>query len=249
MQQMRFEKKCIRKFLLFAEFTKFYVFERLLETRIDAKVFLNPTEMLSLPNNSIYIPHIVNPNIIFRKARNRNSFNMLFLGAYNHPPNRISVKFIIESILPDLVKTTNNFKIHIIGAGMKNFEEQLSHSQYNGFVTIRGFVEDINQVFDDMDIALFPILYGGGIKTKVIDAMAAGVPVVTTPQGVIGLTNLPKNTVGIGTSADQILQELNALMNSHSLRLKRAKSGKEYVEKHHSFNTFAKKIKDAYLDV
>jgi glycosyltransferase involved in cell wall biosynthesis len=247
-QQMRFETKYHHKFIPFAEFMKFYVFERLLERCIHAKIFLNPIEMQSLPKNAIHIPHIVNPEIRYKDARYTQSYNILFLGAYNHPPNRISLQFIIEQILPKLVQTTKKFKIHIVGAGTKNFNELLNNSKYKGIVTIRGFVEDINQVFADMDIALFPILYGGGIKTKVIDAMAAGVPVVTSPQGIFGLSNLPKNTVGVGTKAEQILKELNALMNSHSLRLKRAKSGREYVEKQHSFKIFAKKIKDAYLD-
>jgi glycosyltransferase involved in cell wall biosynthesis len=202
--------------------------------------------MLSLPNNSIHIPHIVNPNIVFREARKKKSFNILFLGAYNHPPNRVSVKFIIETIIPELVKVNNNFKIHIIGAGNKNFEEELNHSKFNDFVNIRGFVENINQVFDDMDIALFPILYGGGIKTKVIDAMAAGVPVVTTEQGVMGLPNLPKNAVSVCSTTNEILNELNSLMNSQALRLKKSKSGREYVEKHHSFKTFSEKVKVAY---
>lgn len=248
-QKMRFEEKYIRKFLLFVEFTKFYIFERLLDTRIDTKIFLNPIEMLSLPKNSIHIPHIVNPCIVFRKARDKKSFNILFLGAYNHPPNRISAKFIFKYILPELAKTTNKFKIHLVGAGTKNFEDQLSHSKYRDLIIIRGFVEDINQAFDDMDIALFPILYGGGIKTKVIDAMAAGVPVVTTPQGIVGLTDLPENAIGVATGVDQILQEMNALMNSHALRLRRGKKGREYIEKHHSFTTFAEKVKVAYCDI
>jgi glycosyltransferase involved in cell wall biosynthesis len=129
--------------------------------------------MQSLPKNAIHIPHIVNPEIRYKDARYTQSYNILFLGAYNHPPNRISLQFIIEQILPKLVQTTKKFKIHIVGAGTKNFNELLNNSKYKGIVTIRGFVEDINQVFADMDIALFPILYGGGIKTKVIDAMAA----------------------------------------------------------------------------
>jgi glycosyltransferase involved in cell wall biosynthesis len=248
-QQIRFEKKYHNKFLFLFDFIKFYVFERLLEKCIDAKIFLNPIEMLSFPKNAIYIPHIVNPKIKFAGIRNTQNFNILFLGAYNHPPNRVSLKFLIEKILPKLVQTTNKFKINIVGAGTHNFKEVLSHSKYYDFVNIRGFIEDINQVFYDMDIALFPILYGGGIKTKVIDAMAAGVPVVTTPQGVIGLSNLPKNTVGVGARVEIILKELNALMNSYSLRLKRAKSGREYIEKQHSFHIFSEKIKDAYLNI
>ena len=248
-QQMHFEEKSIRRFLLFISFIKYYLFERLLEYKIDTKIFLNPIEMNSLPNNSIHIPHIVNPNIVFRSARDKNNFNILFLGAYNHPPNRLSFQYILTKILPKLIQKEIQFKIHIIGSDTEKFFDILNKYKYKDSILLRGFVEDINQVFDDMDIALFPILYGGGIKTKVIDTMAAGVPIVTTPQGIIGLNNLPKDSIGIGTNADQILQELEKLMINHSLRLKRAKSGREYVKNHHSFKTFEKKIRNSYLNI
>jgi glycosyltransferase involved in cell wall biosynthesis len=182
-------------------------------------------------------------------VRNKNSFNILFLGAYNHPPNRNSFKYIIDKILPELIKTTKQFKIHIIGSNTEKFQKQLNNYKYRDSILLRGFVEDINNVFDDMDIALFPILYGGGIKTKVIDAMAAGLPVLTTPQGVMGLDGLPQNSVGVGTTTNEILSELNSLMDNYSLRLKRSKMGKDYIENHFSYKIFAEKIKNAYLDI
>ena len=248
-QRMRFEKKRIRKIVSFLECVKYYVFERLLEKRIDAKIFLNPTEMLSLPKNAIHIPHIVNPGIIFKGVRDTHFYNILFLGAYNHPPNRVSVQYIIERILPKLAKTTNRFKIHIIGPDTEKFEEQLSRSKYKNYVTIRGFVEDINDAFDDMDIALFPILYGGGIKTKVLDAMAAGVPIVSTPEGLTGLRNLSRNCIGIGTSVDEVVGEVINLMRNFHLRLERSKRGREYIGKEHSFDAFSEKVSETYLNI
>jgi glycosyltransferase involved in cell wall biosynthesis len=205
--------------------------------------------MKSLPNHSIYIPHIVNPNIIFRKARNQKSFNILFLGAYNHPPNRISFKYIIDKILPKLIKTKQQFKIHVIGSNTKKFQVILNNSKYKDLIVLHGFVEDINNVFDEMDIALFPILYGGGIKTKVIDALAAGIPVVTTPQGIVGLIDLPQNAIGVCNTVNGIVNELKELMNDFSLRLERSKLGKDYVDNQHSYKIFAEKVKEAYLEI
>jgi glycosyltransferase involved in cell wall biosynthesis len=167
----------------------------------------------------------------------------LFLGAYNHPPNRISFKFRIDKILPELIKTANQFKIHIIGYNIDKFTKNLSRFIYKDFVTMRGFVKDINEAFDDMDIALFPILYVGGIKTKVIDAMASDLPVVTTPQGVMGLINLPQNAVGVCSTTNEILSEINALMNNYSLRLKRSEIGQNYIENQYSYKIFSKKLK------
>jgi len=248
-QQMKFDEKLLGKFLSLLECAKFYLFEYLLEKRISLKIFLNPTELQCFPNQSVHIPHIANPDITFKPVRESNFCNILFLGTYNHPPNRLSFKFIIAAILPQLTKIKNNFKIHIIGPGTEKYEGLLENCPHREHVTIHRFIQDINQVFDGMDLALFPILYGGGIKTKIIDSLKAGVPVVTTPEGVIGLNNLPENCIGVGKTPNELINEMINLMNNFPLRLERSQRGRDYVEKEHSFKSFSKKVKDTYVNI
>lgn len=248
-QQIKFAKKNVRKAVIFIECMKYYLFEKRLDKRIDAKIFLNPVEMLLSPKKSIYVPHVVNPDITYNYPENSELMRILFIGGYNHPPNRMSVKFIIEKILPALVKKTDRFQIQIVGSGSENFGKQLTNSYYQRFFNLRGFVQDINDVFESADIAFFPILYGGGIKTKIIEAMAAGVPVVTTPEGVFGLNNLPANCVGVGKSPDDLIRELILLMNNYNTRLKRSQTARAYIEKEHSFNTMSNAVSRIYQDL
>lgn len=248
-QRIRFEKKAVRKVMIFIEYVKYYLFERLLDKRIDAKIFLNPVEMVLSPKKSVYVPHIVNPDIRYNYSKNSGVIKILFIGGYNHPPNRMSVKFIIEKILPDLVKKTDRFQIQIVGSGSENFGKQLTNSYYQRFFNLRGFVQDINDVFENADIAFFPILYGGGIKTKIIEAMAAGVPVVTTPEGVFGLNNLPDNCVGVGKNPDDLTRELVSLMNSYNTRIERSQTARAYIEKEHSFNRMSNAVSRIYQDL
>jgi glycosyltransferase involved in cell wall biosynthesis len=248
-QQMAFEKKLVRKAFLGLDCLKYYVFERLLDNHLDCKVFLNPCEMSYLPGPSVHIPHIANPDITFRKPRRTDTCNILFLGAYSHPPNRISLEYTLNHILPKLVERTNNFIFHIVGPGTERLEACVGQFTHKHLVKIHGFKENIDEAFKGMDIAMFPILYGGGIKTKVIDTMAAGVPIVTTPQGIIGLISLPENCVGVGSTIDEILDEVTLLMNSYSLRLERSQIARAYIEGQHSFTAFSEKIADAYAHI
>jgi hypothetical protein len=73
--------------------------------------------------------------------------------------------------------------------------------------------------------------------------MASDLPVVTTPQGVMGLINLPQNAVGVCSTTNEILSEINALMNNYSLRLKRSEIGQNYIENQYSYKIFSKKLK------
>ena len=247
--QIRFEKSYLRKLELFIGSVKKYIFEKMLESRVDLKIFLNPIEMASLPNRSAFIPHIVNPEIKYKQPDDNKFLNILFLGGYNHPPNRISFKYIVDSILPLLVEKLTNFKIWVFGSGAEKYNEYLAQSQNSNFVDIKGFVHDINKVFEEIDIALFPILYGGGIKTKVIEAMAAGIPIITTPQGIFGLNNLPEECVEVCKTPDEFVKSLVSLMKNHSFRLKRSIKGKKYVEKEHSVEKLAAKVMKVYQSI
>ncbi len=241
------EKKWPRKFMLLSESIKYYIYEHVLDKRVSMKVFLNPIEMLSLPKKSVHIPHIVNSDISYQPVRDTGIFNILFSG-YNHQPNRASFEYIVDAILPELNVADTKFNIHIVGANTENFQPLLDCSGYGDIFTIHGFVADINQAFENMDLALFPILNGGGIKTKIIDALASGVPVVTTPEGIEGLHDLPEDCIGVGRNPQELATEIERLMSDFPLRSRMSQIGREYVEREFSFHAFSKKVMQHYQD-
>ena len=137
-----------------------------------------------------------------------------------------------------MAEYTDQFKIHIIGSGTEQFKPLLDRSSLSRFVVIRGFVSDINDAFKDMDIALFPICYGGGVKTKILDAMSAGVPIVTTPEGLIGLTNITKDSIAQGKTPADLVEQLIRLMKHYHLRFAMSQSAKTYVDQQNSYRIF-----------
>lgn len=245
-EQFKIERKISTKFDLLMNCMKKFLFERMLAKKTNLNIFLNPIEMKFFPKRSVCIPHIVNPEIEYNMTGETNVMNILFLGGYNHQPNRISVQYIVSSILPLLAEEMSNFKVWIIGPGAEKYEEYVSGSPYREFLHLKGYVSDINDVFRDMNVALLPVLYGGGIKTKVIEAMAAGLPVITTPQGVYGLQHLPENCVEICRTPDEFLQTLVLLAGNFSLRKERSAKGKTFIDQHHSVETLYTKVKETY---
>lgn len=248
-KQIKLEKGFVKKLLLLNRCLKIYAFQRKIDFRVNKKVFLSLAEMLLSPKKSVYVPHVVNPDIVYSYPKKNELLRILFIGGFNHPPNRMSVKFIIEKILPPLLKKTNRFQIQIVGSGSENFERYITNSYYRRFFHIRGFVKDINDVFKTADIGLFPILYGGGIKTKIIETMAAGLPVVTTPEGVFGLNKLPANCVGVAKSSDDLIREIILLMNNFETRIERSQAAKAFVEKEHSFNAMSNAVSRIYQNL
>lgn len=116
---------------------------------------------------------------------------LLFNGALYHSTNYDALKVIIEEINPYLLLLKDQFKYKIIvcGKGLPDFLNDLK--DYAGRnVIYAGFVDDISMYFAAADIFLNPILSGGGVKTKAIEAIAMDCTVVSTPLGAMGINRL-----------------------------------------------------------
>jgi hypothetical protein len=111
---------------------------------------------------------------------------LYFAGSYDYQPNIDAVKFILDEIFPKLSLRLENFTILIIGKGLnQNIVERINLT--NGKIVYLGFVENIRWVLDSADIMLNPMLSGGGIKTKAVEALGNNIKVVSTENGAGGL--------------------------------------------------------------
>jgi polysaccharide biosynthesis protein PslH len=109
---------------------------------------------------------------------------LLFNGAFNYEPNVQALRKVIDVIDPLLrEKKTLRYKIVICG---KDIPSDISKLQ-NEKVIIAGFVDDVSEYFKGADVFLNPIIEGGGIKTKLVEALGYNVNAVSTQSGAIGV--------------------------------------------------------------
>ncbi len=112
---------------------------------------------------------------------------LLFNGTLGYKPNLDALDIILEKINPILLET-KDFKYKVIICGNKLPPE------YNGLINYKekniiyaGFVDDINLYFKGCDIFINPVIDGGGIKTKVVEALGYNLSVISTHSGAIGI--------------------------------------------------------------
>jgi len=111
---------------------------------------------------------------------------LYFAGAYNYRPNDQAVIDIVDEIYPRLRHIRDDFKIVIVGKGLHHdIIEKMEAT--NGKIVYLGFVDNITSVLNAADLMLNPVLTGGGIKTKAVEAIANNIPVVSTVHGAAGL--------------------------------------------------------------
>ena len=112
---------------------------------------------------------------------------LLFNGTLDYLPNIEGVNYIIDHINPGLLKRTGfRYKIIICGKGLPaSFNELKDQSGKN--IIYAGFVDDIELFFKGSDIFLNPVITGGGIKTKLVEALGNGLTSVSSESGAFGV--------------------------------------------------------------
>ncbi len=112
---------------------------------------------------------------------------ILFNGLLRYKPNLDALMVILEKVNP-LLQAEKNFSYRIIVCG-KDLPETLNglEKYKNQHVLYAGFVDDIEAYFTAADLFLNPVQSGGGIKTKMVEAIAYGATVIATETGATGI--------------------------------------------------------------
>jgi glycosyltransferase involved in cell wall biosynthesis len=130
-----------------------------------------------------------------------------FIGSYEHPPNRDAVAWLIDDIMPLVWQTAPHITCAIAGSGWPQHALQ----QLDKRITLRGFVPDLGAVLDNARLTVAPLRFGAGVKGKVLESFAAGVPCVMTPIAAEGIF-LPQGAEAMmGDTAAAIAARIVAL--------------------------------------
>ena len=110
----------------------------------------------------------------------------LFNGTLDYVPNLGAVKNIVEKINPLFIQKNIRYKIIICGKGLPQEMDELKE-YYDKNIIYAGFVDDISIYFKGADVFINPVNDGGGIKTKLVEALAYNLNAVSTFNGAIGV--------------------------------------------------------------
>ena len=105
-----------------------------------------------------------------------------FLGGYRHPPNVRAVEFFVREVMPELRKRREGITFHVYGSSVPASFAALAAED----VVIEGFVESVDQALDRARVFVAPLRSGAGIKGKVLEALASGIPSVLSPVAAEG---------------------------------------------------------------
>jgi GT2 family glycosyltransferase/SAM-dependent methyltransferase/glycosyltransferase involved in cell wall biosynthesis len=111
---------------------------------------------------------------------------ILFVGGFRHPPNIGAAIRLVNEVMPAVWRELGDVRVTIVGSDPPPEVRALASPR----VDVAGWVEDLQPLLDRARLLVAPLGYGAGLKGKVTQCLAAGLPVVTTPVGAEGLDGL-----------------------------------------------------------
>jgi glycosyltransferase involved in cell wall biosynthesis len=155
---------------------------------------------------------------------------VLFTGS-SHPPNREAVQHIVRIAhkLPDV--------LFVVAGRVGDFFTSA------GNVIVTGYVEDITPFFRAADIAINPVTSGSGTNVKMLEYMAAGLPVVSTPTGVRGL-QVKSGVHVLVQSLEEFPSALGTILEDGDLRETLSTNGRTLVEEIYDWEKIGEKELD-----
>ena len=118
-----------------------------------------------------------------RPCTSGSALRMVFLGHLNHMPNQDAIRYFHGQILPLIQAQAPAADFGVIGGA----DDPQLNARFSQFATLHGFVEQLPPALAAHDVFVAPIRFGSGTRVKLLDAMACGIPIVTTPEGAEGL--------------------------------------------------------------
>jgi glycosyltransferase involved in cell wall biosynthesis len=130
----------------------------------------------------------------------------IYVGAYDYEPNRIAARTIASKIAPE----SPGVQFLLVGRNPPEIDQ--------ANVLTPGFVDDLRACLGAADIAICPLTSGSGTKLKMLDYMAAGLPIVTTPIGAEGLDIVDGETALVRDSTAEFVTAIGRLVSSEEKR-------------------------------
>ena len=130
----------------------------------------------------------------------------IFVGSYDYYPNEEAARRIIDDIAPALP----DIDFLLVG---RNAPDSSAKNVYTP-----GYVEDLDSVLTEADVALCPLFRGSGTKLKVMDYMAAELPIVTTEVGAAGIRLKDGENALFAQSTEEFIDAIETLIESPELR-------------------------------
>lgn len=240
------------KLLLGIEKLKMKRFEKSLYKQYDKCIFVSQKDInfikLFYPKlRGTVIPNGVDAGYFCpNKGIEKDPERIVFSGVMDYKPNVDAMLYFTQKILPIVRMSCPGVKLYIVGKNPTAEIRELSQLK-NVFVT--GYVEDIRDYLWKSSIYISPLLCGAGIKNKILEAMALGMPIIATSLSCDGIDVKDGTNVFIRNNEQEFACGVIALLKDNEVRNHLSINARNKVLERYSWENCAKSYEKTMLDL
>jgi len=183
---------------------------------------------------------------VYSGSRKFKEPTFLFVGDFKYFTNQDALNFLTKDIWPQIKKRIPQAKLWLVGKNPNSLTDKLAKEEG---VVIDSQVEDIRQAYQQADLLIAPMRIGSGTNIKVLEAMASGLPVLTTSIGVEGIkTQDGKEVLTVATAAE-FVQKASDFLKYKDKRQGLGQAGRKLVEKNYDWSKISQKLEGVYQEL
>jgi GT2 family glycosyltransferase len=180
------------------------------------------------------------------RPRGREPLTMLFLGSWRHDPNRVAVDWFVRLVLPAILAEEPGAKLIIAGSDPP---PEHTYADHGAHMEMLGYVEDVHEVLGRYAMFVCPILSGSGVRVKLLEAFAAGIPVVSTRVGAEGLAVKDGEFCALADAPSEFAARVIALLRDPERAASMAERAREEVESQWDMAAITRRLVEGYWDI
>ncbi len=175
----------------------------------------------------------------------RRPHTALFVGNFQHLPNHEALRFLVREVLPRLRAARPQAELVVVGAEAGGEILELARSPGVRFL---GRVEDIREPLARYAAFLCPIFAGSGVRVKIMEAFASGIPVVSTPLGAEGLDTVHGRELLLARTAAEFVSATLEVFDHPERAELMARRARQVVEERWDWKVVAPRLEQCYRD-
>ena len=240
-------KNLLWKVIYFFESRRLLSYERKVINKFDLgfvssqldKDFIIQGELKKLDDKLLVVPNGVNQNYLMDNQSLAEKNWLVFLGKMNYPPNEDAVIYFSKNIFPILKNRLKNLEFLIVG--IKPSKKVLKLNNIPG-VKVLGFVPDPSLYLKQAKLIVVPLRFGGGIQNKVLEPMALGKVIISTPFGVRWLEGKDGIHFLVAQNDQDFIQKILDLLNNQEKRIRIGHNARKLIFQKYTWQIIGRQL-------
>ena len=203
------------------------------------------------PEQTFTVPNGVDTARFVPRGEPAGPPEIFYVGSFRHLPNVIGFEKLRDEVMPRVWAVHPEARLRVVAGPRheeywKQFAPRGANPEFDPRVTVHGFVEDLRPLYAGATLVVVPLEVSAGTNIKVLEAMACGKAIVTTPVGCAGLDLRTPEEVLIEKDWQAFARAVAALLDDRSLRERLGRRARRTAERRFSWEAIAAAAHQSY---